>query len=303
MKEFQLRVNGYELMVEWIPFDRLSDIREISESIYSATWLDGIKRADDFRKAREPYSIVALKILNNPSKEFGNYMKCKLGGIKLGIYGLTQTTVTKEYLMVFQYANYGNLQKFLKHNFSDLTWETKLKILLDVSKDLYEIHKAGIIHTNLHSANILQDQQSYISGLRLSKKNDDDVSESGGVYGDLPYVAPEVLSGQRSSQAADIYSFGVIMYEVSIGQRPFENYQFDVDFAIKICNGLRPEFASGTPSCYIELAKQCMDSDPQKRPTAFDLYSMLNEWKKCMEDSDNTVENKIKKQFLDADKR
>ncbi|RIB17420.1 hypothetical protein C2G38_2037745 [Gigaspora rosea] len=88
---------------------------------------------------------------------------------------------------------------------------------------------------------------------------------------------------------------------MSTGQRPFNGYPFNESLAFKIiCNGLKPEFASGTPSCYIELAKKFMDSDLKERPNAEQVYDKLQEWIKCIEGS---VDNEIKKQFLDADKK
>ncbi|RIB27856.1 kinase-like domain-containing protein [Gigaspora rosea] len=303
-------------MIEWIPFDRLVNIQKIEKSLYSATWLDGIRKIDgddyNYMRKREPSCIVALKALygseENPLsiKEFDNYINCSLGGIKLRVYGLTQNPETKEYIMVYQYFNNGSLNKFLTTNFRIITWQAKLKILFEISDDLSKIHKAGYIHSNLTSNKILLDQntstslQSSISGLRLSKKNGE--NNSGSVYGIMPYIAPEVFLGQGSTQAADIYSFGVIMSEMTTGRRPFGDYQYNIDLSMKIVNGLRPDFAPGTPSCYIELAKQCMESDPQNRPSALDINRKLEGWNKSMEGFDNAGEDEIRKQFLDADK-
>ncbi|RIB04423.1 kinase-like domain-containing protein [Gigaspora rosea] len=325
VKGFQLRTTGYERMIEWIPFDRLNNIEKIGEggfgSVFSATWLDGIRKIefdydnDKFIKAREPSSVVALKTLSGSRKnsldflnEFSNHIKCRLYGSELKMYGLTQNTETNEYFMVFQYANNGSLYKFLRTKFQDITWQTKLKLLKDISLDLRHIHNAGYIHADFHSGNILQDEEyegisksikSYISDLGLSKKKNRNDLE-GGTYGVLPYVAPEVLLGQKFTPAADIYSFGVIMSEMSTGQRPFDGRPFDLSLTLDIYRGLRPEFAPGTPDCYIELAKQCMDSDPQKRPDALDIWVKCNEWNEIMKSSDNA--NEIKNQFLEADK-
>ncbi|RIB00192.1 hypothetical protein C2G38_2130306 [Gigaspora rosea] len=54
------------------------------------------------------------------------------------------------------------------------------------------------------------------------------------------------------------------MVEMTTGQRSFNSYKFDL--AVMICNGLRPKFAPGTSDCYVELANQCMNSDPDKWP-------------------------------------
>ncbi|RIB29988.1 kinase-like domain-containing protein [Gigaspora rosea] len=208
MKTVQLRTRKYEDVIEWIPFDRLLDVKEIGKefgSIYSATWLDGIRKVEKindgiYKRTREPSSIVTLKTLARSNfdflKEFKILMTCKINDSKLAIYGITQNTETKEYLMVSQYTNKESLYKNLRNNFCSLKWQTKLEILKNISGDLYAIHKfAGYVHADFHSGNILQDQQSYIADLGLSRKTDE-----------------KVLAGeQQITQAADIYGFGVIM--------------------------------------------------------------------------------------------
>ncbi|RIB17450.1 hypothetical protein C2G38_2088175, partial [Gigaspora rosea] len=87
-----------------------------------------------------------------------------------------------------------------------------------------------------------------------------------------------ILLGQKYKPAADIYSFGVIMAEMTTGIRPFCGRSFDIELALEICNGKRPVFALETPSCCIELANLCMDSDSQKRPTAEAIRDKLSEW-------------------------
>ncbi|KAF0458830.1 kinase-like domain-containing protein [Gigaspora margarita] len=145
IKEFQLKALAYTKVIEWIPFDRLNIIQKIGKggfgSVYSATWLDGIRKIDYvnecYVRTRESSSEVALKTL--PSfeenlllslKEFNNHIKCSLMGIKLKIYGLTQDEKTKEYMMVAQYADNGSLCEFLRTEIKKLTWQTKLKLLV-----------------------------------------------------------------------------------------------------------------------------------------------------------------------------
>ncbi|RIB27156.1 kinase-like domain-containing protein [Gigaspora rosea] len=330
IKKFQLKTVQYIEAIEWIPFDRLSDIKEIGKgefgSVYSATWLDGIRRIEvkkgiqkffcgKYIRSREPNSIIALKTMSGSLKEFGNHITCRMYGGQLKIYGLTRNR-ENEYLMVFQYADNGSLHKFLRNQFRDLNWQTKLDLLFDISFDLYNIHGAGYIHADFHSGNILQSKgiikntQSYITDLGLSKKENENESNRD-IYGVLPYVAPEVLSGQKLTKAADVYGFGDIMSEISTGQRPFDGYEFDDKLAMKICGGLRPEFALGTPDYYIEFAKKCMDSNPENRPDADNIYRQLSIWKAIMENSDDQNDAndsvgldyaKIKKQFLEADR-
>ncbi|RIB22814.1 kinase-like domain-containing protein [Gigaspora rosea] len=96
----------------------------------------------------------------------------------------------------------------------------------------------------------------------------------------MSYVAPEVLLDHKYTSAADIYSFGyfgVIMAEMTTGIPLFYGFSLNIDLALKICKGTRPDFAIETPNCYIELARLCMHSDSQKRPTAKTIHSKLSE--------------------------
>ena len=96
------------------------------------------------------------------------------------------------------------------------------------------------------------------------------------VYGVLPYIAPEVLNGEAYTSSSDIYSFGVVMAEVSSGKPPFYNKKHNLSLALAICNGLRPEFGKGTPEFYKKLAYKCMDANSNERPTADELYNILD---------------------------
>ncbi|RIB27410.1 hypothetical protein C2G38_2062085 [Gigaspora rosea] len=106
------------------------------------------------------------------------------------------------------------------------------------------------------------------------------------------------------------------MVEMTTGKRSFNNYKFDIDLAVMVCNGLRPKLAHGTPDCYVELANQCMNSDPEKRPNISEIITKLNEWLNIIENKNeiiceiiavldkkrnvsvNEIVNKIEKQFL-----
>src|ERR1700752_4248979 len=69
IKAFQLRSNKYERLVEWIPFSRLNKIKKIGQggfgSVFSAIWLDGVRRIDsNDKRDRKASSMVALKTLS-----------------------------------------------------------------------------------------------------------------------------------------------------------------------------------------------------------------------------------------------
>ncbi|CAI2178476.1 10664_t:CDS:2 [Funneliformis geosporum] len=95
------------------------------------------------------------------------------------------------------------------------------------------------------------------------------VADDSEIYGIIPYVAPEVLQGQKYTEKSDIYSFGMIMWEYMTGRRPFWDRAHDTELIIDICDGLRPPISNiNAPEGYIELMKECWDPDQSKRPTS-----------------------------------
>ncbi|RGB29931.1 kinase-like domain-containing protein, partial [Rhizophagus diaphanus] len=147
--------------------------------------------------------------------------------------------------------------------------------LHNIINGLSSIHRSDIIHRDLHSGNIFINRgYAYVGDLGISKS----ATESGDDnenYGIIPYMAPEIFQGQKYSKASDIYSFGMIMWEVMTGRRPFWDRNHDTELIIDICDGLRPPIVTNAPEGYIELMKECWHSDPEKRPTTDDIRKRI----------------------------
>ncbi|POG81725.1 kinase-like domain-containing protein [Rhizophagus irregularis DAOM 181602=DAOM 197198] len=306
--------------LEWVPFDRFEDMKQIGKGgfakVYSATWIDGIakyiKQDDGNWIKSEPESKkVALKMLNgsqNMSADFLNELKThrKLNCLQessLEFYGITKDPETEEFIMIMQYADDGNLRNILSSNFNKILWKEKLKYLSYSALDLKYLHELGYFHKDFHSGNILSiEGYSYISDFGLSGPSNEQKLDNK-IYGVLPYIAPEVLNGEPYTLSSYIYSFGVIMAELSSGKPPFHKRNHDNSLALKICNGLRPEFGKGTPEIYKKLAHRCMDANPNQRPTANELYEILDCWYHYNDDEKYGYKGKeVKAVFDEADK-
>ncbi|POG77093.1 kinase-like domain-containing protein, partial [Rhizophagus irregularis DAOM 181602=DAOM 197198] len=164
-------------------------------------------------------------------------------------------------------------------------WSEKLYILNNIIDCLKIIHDNQMVHHDLHTGNILilpnieyfahskSINKICISDMGLCREvsNISNTDETK-VYGVMSYVAPEVLKGNPYTQAADIYSFGMIMYFIATRRQPFANCAHDNILALKICNGIRPEINEHeAPQCYIELMKKCWDTNPNNRPNATEI--------------------------------
>ena len=182
-------------------------------------------------------------------------------------YGITKDFNTNNFMMVMEYANNGNLRQELNKNFNLLSWIYKFAYLQTIANGLSNIHKKGLTHRDFHSGNILSYGTEVASIICKT------------VYGVLPYVAPEVLRGKKYTKESDVYSFGIIIYDIfNNGLPPYHDVAHDELLGIKICNGLRPKFNTKVPQLMKDVVKQCVDADPLKRPTTEYLYKTFLQW-------------------------
>ncbi|POG60232.1 kinase-like domain-containing protein [Rhizophagus irregularis DAOM 181602=DAOM 197198] len=170
-----------------------------------------------------------------------------------------------------------NLREYLQQNYNKLTWKENINITFEIVRALYFIHKENAIHRDLHSGNILFSKFNNgwnISDLGFCGPAD---KSSKCIYGNLPYIAPEVINGKEYTFKSDIYSIAMLMWEISSGQLPFINHEHDYNLVMNIINGIRPKIVLGTPVEYKNLMKECWDADPSKRPDIKTLAFKIQE--------------------------
>ncbi|RIA99401.1 kinase-like domain-containing protein [Glomus cerebriforme] len=240
-------------------------------------------------KENEKYGIyVVLKSLNDSTNihedflmELKNHLQFLCSAINnysnfIKIYGITQDPETLNYMIVLKEMPMGNLRSNLmikKYNPED-----KYYNLYEIASSLAALHKCDLVHGDLHSGNILFENvfTACISDFGLSRPANQSINTNKIISGVLPYIAPEVLRGHPYTKAADIYSFGIIMWEFTSGVPAFHNIPHDFHLCLDICKGVRPEIIEGTDSGYIELMKKCWNTDQSKRPKADELAEMFD---------------------------
>jgi serine/threonine protein kinase len=201
-------------------------------------------------------------------------------------------------MMVLEYAKNGSLRNYLDKNYDKLNWKTKIRHLYDNALGLWAIHDNGLTHRDLHIGNILEfnGHHTSITDMGLCKPADYNESEdtTNSVYGVLPYMAPEILRGLNYTKAADIYSLGIIMYEVISGLPPYYDLSHDKNLAIKICHGLRPRFSIKVPQLIVNLIKKCLDANPLNRPTVKEVKDILYDWWTGFDNDQKELQKQIK---------
>ncbi|PKC67997.1 kinase-like protein, partial [Rhizophagus irregularis] len=300
--------------LEWIPYSKFCNIEYIARGgfgkVYKANWIDGNisywDNKNQFWKRYNENMYVALKSLNNSKKITLEFMNEMMLHHKVDddfritkFYGITQDPETENYVMVLKYANDGSLRKYLDIKYYELNWKSIFRHLDDIISGLNFIHKKELIHRDLHIGNILKHENNVsITDMGLCKPANCDLSKNN-IYGILPYIAPEILRGQNYTKAADIYSFGINMYELISSLPPYYDLSHDNNLAIKICQGLRPRFNIKVPQLIVQLIKRCLDANQLNRPTAVEVINILRKWQ--YKESDNeTVE--LQKQIKETEK-
>ncbi|RIA81712.1 kinase-like domain-containing protein [Glomus cerebriforme] len=302
----QLKINAhYNIVFEWIPYNQFNNIKEIGNGsfsiVYSAIWKDGPLRykVNKYVYERNSNCNVALKCLHNSQNityEFLNEIKSYSINDTINIlqiYGISQNPDTKNYIMVTAYAEDGDCYSWLKKYCNKVDWKDKIHLLLHIIDGLQSIHQKQMVHHDLHLGNILMTNATYamdvnytsstiyygnivcISDMGLCRESDN-IDETK-IYEVMPYVAPEVLRGKPYTQAADIYSFGMIMYFVATGRQPFDNHAHDQNLVLNICSGFGPEInEQEVPKCYIDLIKRCWDSNSDNRPNVIEVKESID---------------------------
>lgn len=164
-----------------------------------------------------------------------------------------------KYLLVMEYAERGTLRNYLEENFSSLEWQDKYRFALQLSGAIEYLHDNGIVHNDLHSNNILIQQDSIkLVDSRLNKRVKDTIQISLNSFDIIPYIDPQgvLLSGDNQIEKLkkrDIYSIGVLFWELSSGKKPFADEGYDLTLTIKIAQGLRERIIDGTPKGYSNL--------------------------------------------------
>ncbi len=193
--------------------------------------------------------------------------------------------------LVAELVELGTLSSYLRHE-KETSWNLKRSFALDTAKGMAHVHGMGRMHRDLKSGNLLvsaslrvkvadfgtatiasmatkasvlaaeADEKSAVN----SKK---DAIHTKGVGTPL-WMAPEIIAGKKYGPSADVYSFGIVMWEIAAQAVPWEDVPDTNFFAAAllrlITEGQRPVVSDDWPSTYRDLMARCWATEATERP-------------------------------------
>lgn len=163
---------------------------------------------------------------------------------------------------------------------------TAVSIAKQICEGLSEAHRLGVVHRDLKPSNIMIDREGQARimdfGIARSLKGKG-ITGEGVVIGTPEYMSPEQVEGKEADQRSDIYSLGIILYEMVTGRVPFEgDTPFSVAYKHKHEAPVEPrKLNPQLPDAFNRVILRCMEKDREKRfQTAQELLADLEKIEK-----------------------
>ncbi|KAK9817737.1 hypothetical protein WJX72_001463 [[Myrmecia] bisecta] len=192
--------------------------------------------------------------------------------------------------MVLEYCDKGSLEEALDNkwlhspNVGLPDMASIYRCLLDIAGGMDYLHSVSILHGDLKTANVLlkssnDDTRGYICKLadfglsRLLDGSQTHISTQS--YGTITHMPAELLRNGKMTRAVDVYSFGMLMWELCTGLPLYGGMTAPEVYHKVVYEGHRPEVPAHCPEAYAALMQRCWAEDPEGRPTFDEVTKAL----------------------------
>jgi len=193
-------------------------------------------------------------------------------------------TEPDNFCMITEFMSRGNLFDLL-HNDKNAdsqifqqSWTLKLKSARDVAHGMNFLHSHNpiIIHRDLKSHNLLLDAEWNTKVCDFGISRFKEITATMTQVGTPQWMAKEVLLGERYSEKADTYSYGVVLWECVSGKKPFEDVNPLRVISMVAHESFKLPIPETCPEKVKELIQLCFSEDPENRPTFSHIVEVLD---------------------------
>ena len=236
--------------------------------------------------------LVAIKILKDElskDEEFRNRFHAESQAVAMlshpnimSVYDVS-THDEADYI-VMELIDGITLKQYMEKK-GTLNWKETLHFAMQIAKALEHAHGRGIVHRDIkpHNVMVLKNGSVKVTDFGIARLMSQSNTLTKEALGSVHYISPEQAKGGRVDNRSDLYSLGVVMYEMMTGQAPYDG-DSPVAVAIKHINGgaqmpsvLNPNIPGGLE----QIIMKCMQTDPGKRyGSATELLYDLEELRK-----------------------
>ncbi len=166
----------------------------------------------------------------------------------------------------------------------ELSPEAIVRLVRDVARAIQAAHKTGLIHRDLKPANILVatddkgGHHPYVVDFGLARDQEEtDLTHTGMISGTPSYLSPEQAQGMPLDRRSDVYSLGVILYEMLSGRPPFQGTSPAHVLVRVLQEEAEPlrKIAPSVPPDLETIITKCLEKDPARR---YDSARALTTW-------------------------
>ncbi|XP_062206842.1 uncharacterized protein LOC133908722 [Phragmites australis] len=196
------------------------------------------------------------------------------------------------FCVITEFLSGGSLRAFLhKLDHKSLPLDQIISISLNIAHGMEYIHSQGVIHRDVKPENIIFDGEGCAKivdfGIACEEAYCDPLANDTGTF---RWMAPEMMKHKSYGPKVDVYSFGLILWEMFSGSIPYEDLTpFQAAFAVFNKN-VRPVIPTSCPAPVRLLIEQCWASHPEKRPEFWQIFQILEKFKTVLE-RDGTLDN------------
>ncbi|XVE57132.1 hypothetical protein DITRI_Ditri04bG0066800 [Diplodiscus trichospermus] len=194
---------------------------------------------------------------------------------------------TPVFCIITEYLAGGSLRKYLHQQEPySVPHNLVLKLALDIARGMQYLHSQGILHRDLKSENLLlgEDMCVKVADFGISCL-ESQCGSAKGFTGTYRWMAPEMIKEKHHTKKVDVYSFGIVLWELLTALTPFDNMTPE-QAAFAVCQkNARPPLPSSCPLAFSHLINRCWSSNPEKRPQFNEIVSILESYAESLEEN------------------